>query len=244
MVDRRKVPVDVAAQDMARAVPEAFVAGDGRCVPLPRRFRVAVVDEAALEDGFTHAQNAWCTTRSRNGAAETMRCFGSKISIFVYRPGRYRPLLSSRSRRSTSFSRFARNAAAPGFARLPFAARTAAASSAGNDAMASNRSCSFFATLGLRPCAHPAPGVVDTARRMLVAAQVQDAQVPREPEQETEFLKPQVGIGEVTQPAPRIGRLDQAFEHVHGGRLDAVAKQELVAARKALHVGMSHRKNR
>ena len=55
-----------------------------------------------------------------SGATETMRC------MMLQRPGRQRPLGSSRSSRRISVPRLAGNAAAPGLARLPEAARRAA----------------------------------------------------------------------------------------------------------------------
>ena len=70
--------------------------------------------------GSAAARKAWWTTRSRNGAAETMRC------MILQWPGRQRALGSSRSSRRISVSRLAGNAATPGLARLPEAACRAA----------------------------------------------------------------------------------------------------------------------
>ena len=50
VVDGREVAVDVAAEHVPEAVAELLVAGDGPVRPLPDAVRVAVVDEAPLED--------------------------------------------------------------------------------------------------------------------------------------------------------------------------------------------------
>ena len=54
MVDGREVAVDVAAQDVAEAVAEPLVAGDGPMRALAGAVGVAVVDETALEERLAH----------------------------------------------------------------------------------------------------------------------------------------------------------------------------------------------
>ena len=54
MVDGREVAVDAAAQDVAEAVAEPLVAGDGPVRTLAGAVGVAVVDEAALEQRLAH----------------------------------------------------------------------------------------------------------------------------------------------------------------------------------------------
>ena len=54
VVDGGEVAVDVAAQDVPEAVAELLVAGHRSVGALPLAVGVAVVDEAALKDGFAH----------------------------------------------------------------------------------------------------------------------------------------------------------------------------------------------
>ncbi len=64
---------------------------------------------------------------------------------------------------------------------------------------------------------------------MLVAAPIQHSQVGRESKQEAQLLNPQVCLPKMLRPFLGVGGLDQRFEHVEGGGLDAVADGELVA---------------
>ena len=59
--------------------------------------------------------------------------------------------------------------------------------------------------------------------------------VAGQPEQESQLLQAQVGTGEVLVALPSASGLYQGFEHVQRGALDAVAQQNFVAAREALH---------
>ncbi len=49
-----------------------------------------------------------------------------------------------------------------------------------------------------------------------------------EPEKETELFKPKVGACEMPFALAGVGRFYQRFEHVQGGRLYSVAKQEFL----------------
>ena len=80
-----------------------------------------------------------------------------------------------------------------------------------------------------------APGLVEGAGRMLVAARVQVAEIEGEADEEPQLFDAEVGAGEVGFPLPGVGRLDEGFEDVQGGALGAVAEEELLAAGKALH---------
>ena len=83
VIDRRKIAVDIASENVPESIAERLVAGDGAVRSLALAIGVAVMDEPALEDGSQTAQKAWCTTLSRKGAADTMRCFGSRISMVL-----------------------------------------------------------------------------------------------------------------------------------------------------------------
>lgn len=77
--------------------------------------------------------------------------------------------------------------------------------------------------------------IVQAACRVLVAPQVEQLQVHGQPEQETQLLHPQIGLNQQPAPRPRVGRLHQPFQHVQRRRLDAIAQQELLTARKPFH---------
>jgi uncharacterized caspase-like protein len=101
--------------------------------PLARNLRRAMgTRAAAIGEGLGRVEAgigsfiAFATTRSRNGAADTIRFLGSFTSKETYFPGRYEPSRSRRSRASNSRSRLAKNAAAPGFFRFPLTASLAA----------------------------------------------------------------------------------------------------------------------
>ena len=66
----------VALQHVGIAPGELLGAVQGAVRALADPVGVAVGDEAALEDGSMRYR-AWCTTRSRNGAAEISRRLGS-----------------------------------------------------------------------------------------------------------------------------------------------------------------------
>ena len=91
--------------------------------------------------------------------------------------------------------------------------------------------------VGLSPRADLAPGLVESACRMLVAARVQVAEVHGEADEEPQLLDAEVGAGQVGFPFPGVGRIDEGFEDVQGGALDAVAEEELLAAGEALQRG-------
>ena len=127
---------------------------------------------------------------SRNGAAELSRRFGSRISNETYPPGRHAPVCSSRSSRSSSGSRLAKNPAGPGTRRFPAIARRAAAHNASNVAKRSNRSSALRRLMRLPPAPDQPPGLVQGARRMLVAACIQVSEVLRQPAQAPQLFGP------------------------------------------------------
>jgi hypothetical protein len=79
-----------------------------------------------------------------------------------------------------------------------------------------------------------ATSVVERARRMFVAAPVQQSQVCSDSDQEPQLLNPQVRPLQVLCAVPGVSGLDQRFEHVECGALDTMAKSEFV-------VGISQR---
>ena len=131
----------------------------------------------------------------------------------------------------------ARKAAAPGFERLPLAARNAASRSAAKLAIESNRLRALAGTVGLHPGADLAARLVEAAGGVLVAAPVEVAEVVGEANEEAQLLDAEVGAGEVRLPAAGVGGLDEGLQHVEGGALDAVAEQEALGARKTVQGG-------
>ena len=84
--------------------------------------------------------------------------------------------------------------------------------------MPSKRSRAFAVTVRLAPGADPAAGLVQAARRVLVAPSVQAAQIVRQAEEEAQPLQAQVGAGEMAAPAAGAGRLDQGVQRVRRRR--------------------------
>ena len=121
--------------------------------------------------------------------------------------------------------------------RLPLAARTAASRSAGKLAIESNRLRAFAGTAGLHPGADLAPGLVEAAGGVLVAAAVEVPEVVGEAKQKTQLFDAEVGAGECCQPTPGIGGLDEGFQNVEGGALDTVAEEEALSAGEAFEGG-------
>ena len=101
--------------------------------------------------------------------------------------------------------------------------------------MPSNRSRSFLGIVRLCPCADPASRLVDAACRVFVAARVDNPEIPRQAEEQAKLFETQVGTGQMSAPAPGVGRFDQALQHVECGGLDTVAEQELLTAGKTFH---------
>jgi hypothetical protein len=100
----------------------------------------AVADEeqvvslaTASSRGPIAALSAWWTTRSRNGAAEMVRGFGSATMKVRKGPGRHVPPSSSRSRAKSSVSRSTKKAALARERCLPRRAPRAASRSARKD---------------------------------------------------------------------------------------------------------------
>ena len=91
--------------------------------------------------------------------------------------------------------------------------------------------------VGLVPRAYPAPGLVYAARRVFVAAIVQNSQVARQTKKETKFFETQVCVGEPASPLSGIRRFNQTLRHIESSRLDAFAEKKLLLAGKALHRG-------
>ena len=130
-----------------------------------------------------------------------MRC------MMLQRLGRQRPLGSSRSSRRISVSRLAGNAATPGLAHLPEAARRATSRKAENEAMPSNRSLP-------RPCAmDPAPSCAPFRRGNGRRARTASRQ-RRPPEWEPQLLG--AGLRESVAAVPGAGR--QGLRHVQRRR--------------------------
>ncbi len=67
---------------------------------------------------------------------------------------------------------------------------------------------------------------------MLVTACAEVAHLGGNAEQEPELLDAATGARQVTAPVTRTGRLDEDFETSQSGRLNAVAEQHPLAARK------------
>ena len=65
--------------------------------------------------------------------------------------------------------------------------------------------------MGLSPGADLAPGLVEGAGRMLVAARVQVAEIQGEADEEPQLLDAEVGTCQVGFPFPCVGRLDEGF---------------------------------
>ena len=91
--------------------------------------------------------------------------------------------------------------------------------------------------VGLHPGADLAPGLVETAGRVLVAAPVEVAEVVGEAEEEAQLFDAEVGAGECCQPTPGVGGLDEGFQNVEGGALDAVAEKEALSTGEAVEGG-------
>ena len=88
--------------------------------------------------------------------------------------------------------------------------------------------------VSISPGADLAPGLVERACRVLVAARAQVTEVHGESDEESWLLDAEVGAGEARLLFPGVGGLDKGFEHVQGGAPDAVAEEELLAAGETL----------
>ena len=86
----------------------------------------------------------------------------------------------------------------------------------------------------LHPTADQASRIVERARRVLIAAPIEQSEVGGESKQEAQLLDPQVCPAQMLRSLPGVGRLDQRFEHIERDGLDAVADRELVALGKLL----------
>ena len=98
--------------------------------------------------------------------------------------------------------------------------------------MASSTSRDFAGTMGLDPGADPAPRLVERAGSELVAAAVEVTEVVGQTDQETELLDAEVGPDQCGLTPPGVGRLDERFQHIQGGALNAVAEQKALRAGK------------
>lgn len=61
---------------------------------------------------------------------------------------------------------------------------------------------------------------------MSIAANIKIFQRHRQPEEEAQFLDPEVGLGQSCHTVTAVGRFDEAFEHVERCGLNPVAEQE------------------
>ena len=68
---------NVALEHVAIAARKVLAAVQGAVGALADPVGIAVVDEGPLKDRLDDAHRAWCTTRSRKGAAEIRRRLGS-----------------------------------------------------------------------------------------------------------------------------------------------------------------------
>ena len=80
----------------------------------------------------------------------------------------------------------------------------------------------------LHPTADQASRLVERARRVLVAAPIQQSEVGGESKQEAQLLDPQVCSAQMLRAFLGVGGLDQRFEHVEGDGFDAVADRSVV----------------
>jgi hypothetical protein len=78
---------------------------------------------------------------------------------------------------------------------------------------------------------------------MLVAASLEQSEIASESQQEAQLLDPQVCVPQMLKAIPRIGGLDQPFEHVERAILDAVAERELWLLGNFSTVGRSQVRN-
>ena len=91
--------------------------------------------------------------------------------------------------------------------------------------------------MGLPPGADLAPCLVEGAGGVLVAARAQVAQVRGEADEEAQLLDAEVGAGKGRLAAAGVGGLDEGFQNVEGGALDAVAEKEALSAGEAVEGG-------
>src|SRR5271166_1791948 len=94
-----------------------------------------------------------------------------------------------------------------------------------------------YDAMRLDPAADQASSVIERARRILVTASIQQSQVGGESDQEPQFLNPQISSTQSFHAVPRIGGVDERFEHVQRSDFDAIAESEFVALGKFLHRG-------
>ena len=87
----------------------------------------------------------------------------------------------------------------------------------------------------LLPTANQASSLVEGPRRMFVPTVIQVAQIVCQTAEKPQLFDAEVGAGKGLAPAFGIGRLDQPLQYVQCRRLDPVAEQELLTARKPLH---------
>ena len=262
MVDGGEVAVDVAAQDMAETVAEPLVAGDGPVRALAGAVGVAVVDEAALEEGLGDRAEGVVDhpVAERRGGDDAV--LGVEDLDGLVAPGAG----SGRSKARVPGAGppspgSARKAATPGLVALAGGRAQGGGMqgreggdgveevvglpwhegrspfSPGRATRDGARSSAGAGAVGFPPCADLAPGLVEGTGGVLVAARVQVLQVHGEADEEAQLLDAEVGAGEVRFPVPGVGRLDEGFEDVQGAVLDAVAEEELVAAGEALQRG-------
>lgn len=107
-----------------------------------------------------------------------------------------------------------------------------AARRAGKLAMSSKRS---LCRLGMKPVlpdptANQAPHVVERTRCVFVAAHVEVPKIVSETEEHAQLFKAHVRAIQRTGAGLGVGRFQQAFLNVQGGGLDAITKQEFLAA--------------
>ncbi len=74
------------------------------------------------------------------------------------------------------------------------------------------------------------PNLVKLLGGMSAAPHIQIFQGGGQAEQKSQLLHTQIGAGEVGAAVSGIGGLDEGFEDVERGRLDAVAEEKLLAA--------------
>ena len=161
--------------------------------------------------GAMTACTGWCTTRSRNGAAEISRRLRvadleRHVAAATSPPAARAPGPGPPS----PGWRGTRPAPAPGACPAP--AREAAAHNAPNVAIRSNRPSSLGRLMRLPPAADQPARLVEHPRRVLVAALVQVPEVLRKPAQEPQLLDAQVRRRQVPPTVARVRRLDQPLQ--------------------------------
>jgi len=91
--------------------------------------------------------------------------------------------------------------------------------------------------VGLSPAANEPADFIKAARSMFVTAQIQMTQFRRQAKKDTQLLDAKVGGNQFVRAGFGVGGLDQTFEHVERGCLDAITEKKFLTARKFLDGG-------